>query len=617
VLLSAASSNLIKFTLAGGLLLGLMGCGSQSSSVLSSTGSTYPGTAFAGHVMSGRQPLIGASVALFAAGTTGIGSSATSLLAASLTTDSSGAFSVPGGYTCPSASSQLYLVARGGKAGSAGAANSAIAFASALGACNKVAAGAQFTVNEVTTVAGVYALSQFLAPGGNIGASSTNSTGISNAFATATALGDPSTGSSPGATFAANGSSPATMINAVANTLNACAMATPTASACTGLFSATTVSGASAPTDTLDAALNLVRHPAANVSALYALATASSAFTPALATAPPDWTLSINFTGGGMKSPTALGIDSAGNVWVANYFNVASEFSNTGVPIYAHGITGNGLNASYGLAVDANNNVWIPNEPGSGNGSSITVFNSAGQSISGSGGFTAGGLNYPIALAIDTDGSVWAADNADSSVTHLSSSGAALSGASGYSDASIGFPDALAIDPSHNVWVGTSGTAVAKVSPNGAQFTPYSCCDFASALAFDQRGNLWIANYYGDSVSEISSSGAVVSAGYAGGGLAHPQGIAIDGAGNVWVANFRANALTELAGASSASPGSALSPANGIGSSANLVQAYALAIDASGNLWVTNSGANSNTLTEYVGLAAPVKTPLIGLPVAP
>ena len=569
--------------------------------------------------MSGKQPLIGASVGLFAAGTTGSGSTATSLLSASVTTDSSGAFSIAGGYVCPSASSQLYLVARGGKAGAAAAANSALAFVSAIGTCNKVAASAQFTVNEVTTVAGAYALAQFVAPGGNVGASSTNSTGIANAFATAAALADTSAGSSPGATFSANGMSPALIIDTVANLLNACASATPSAAACTGLFSATTVSGSAAPTNTLDAALNLVRHPAANAGALYALATASSAFTPALAVAPADWTLSVNFPGGGMKSPTALGIDSVGNVWVANYFNVASEFSNTGAPIFAHGITGSGLNASYGLAVDASNNVWITNEPVGGNGGSVTVFNSNGQPVSGSGGFTAGGLDYPVAVAIDTDGSVWAANTGNASLTHLSSSGAPLSGTSGYSNSSIGFADALAVDGNHNVWVGTAGgTAVTKVSPNGSQFTPYSCCNSASALAFDQQGNLWIANYYGDSVSEISASGAVVSAGgYTAGGLSHPQGIAVDGAGNLWVANFRANAITELAGASSASPGSALSPANGLGSSANLIQAYALAVDSSGNLWVTNSGANSNTLTEYIGLAAPVKTPLIGLPVAP
>ena len=42
---------------------------------------------------------------------------------------------------------------------------------------------------------------------------------------------------------------------------------------------------------------------------------------------------------------------------------------------------------------------------------------------------------------------------------------------------------------------------------------------------------------------------------------------------------------------------------------------YAIAIDPSGNLWISNFG--SNLLTEFVGLASPVKTPLITLPVTP
>jgi streptogramin lyase len=268
--------------------------------------------------------------------------------------------------------------------------------------------------------------------------------------------------------------------------------------------------------------------------------------------------------------------------------------------------------------VDGSNDAWIPNEPSTGQaGDSVTVFNSSGQSVAGPGGFTTGGLDYPVAVAIDSDGSAWVADYGDSHLTHLSSSGAALSGASGYSDASIGFPAALAIDAAHNVWVGNQGGAsVTRVSSSGSQFTPYSCCDDPSALAFDEQGNLWIANYYGDSVSEISAAGTVVSAGaYTGGGLDHPQGIAIDGAGNVWVANYRAKALTELAGASATTPGAVLSPSGGTGAAANLTEAFALAIDSSGNLWVTSFG--SNILTEYIGLAAPVKTPLIGLPAAP
>ena len=127
---------------------------------------------------------------------------------------------------------------------------------------------------------------------------------------------------------------------------------------------------------------------------------------------------------------------------------------------------------------------------------------------------------------------------------------------------------------------------------------------------------MWVSNFYSDSISEVSSAGLVLSNGYTGGGLSHPQTIAIDGAGNLWIANYRGSSITELAGASSTAPaGTALSPAAGFGSHSAMRQGYAIAVDASGNLWVSNFG--SNTITEFVGLAAPVKTPLIGPPNTP
>ena len=61
-----------------------------------------------------------------------------------------------------------------------------------------------------------------------------------------------------------------------------------------------------------------------------------------------------------MNGPSGLGIDGAGNVWVASYFNAASVFSPLGKPLLPQGITGFGLSASYGLAVDANNDRGFP-----------------------------------------------------------------------------------------------------------------------------------------------------------------------------------------------------------------------------------------------------------------
>ena len=594
----------------------LTGC---SASLAGSHGgsSGYEGQGFSGKALVGQQPLIGASVELYAAGTSGNGSSGTALLSNALTTDSTGTFSVSAGYDCPSADSQIYLVARGGKPGSAASAdNDAIALLTALGACNEVASATPVVINEVTSAAAAYALAQFLSAGGNLGASSTNTVGLKNAVATTQALANIFTGSSPATTFAANGSSPAPKIDTLANLLNSCASATAGGKACSGLFSATTTPNET-PENTLDAALNLVRNPAENVAAVYALASSSSAFTPALAKQPSDWTLFINYTGGGMNGPTSLGVDSAGNVWVANYFGVASVFSQLGTPLFAQGITGSGLNVSFGLAVDANNDAWITNYPTtSAPGNTVSVFSINGQSVAGSSGYSTGANTYPNGVAIDTDGSAWVADWGDSELTHLSSSGQELSG-SPYSSSQFFEPVAAAIDKSHNVWVSNQGgTTVTRVTQDGSQLTSYDCCNGPGGLAIDQSGNVWVPNFDDDSISEISGVGAVLShGGFTSVSLVDPDYLAIDGAGNVWISNYRGPSLTELAGSTASVPGTVLSPTGGLGSDASLLEAYSLAIDASGNLWVSNKG--SNTLTQFIGLAAPVRTPQIGPPVAP
>lgn len=71
---------------------------------------------------------------------------------------------------------------------------------------------------------------------------------------------------------------------------------------------------------------------------------------------------------------------------------------------------------------------------------------------------------------------------------------------------------------------------------------------------------------------------------------------------------------TGYALAQSKLPGSALTPVTGY-TAAALAHPFALAIDSSGSLWVTNFGADS--VTEFVGIASPVATPLIGVPHSP
>ena len=243
----------------------------------------------------------------------------------------------------------------------------------------------------------------------------------------------------------------------------------------------------------------------------------------------------------------------------------------------------------------------------------MTVLNSSGQPTSGPTGYIDGGIAYPIALAIDTNARTWVIDYLNQHLTLLSSNGQPLSGTTGYTSPELQFPISLAIDASNNAWVGnTYGGSVVKVSPDGSTFTHYPCCNWAGGIAIDQRSYVWVANYMGDSISQLAKDGTVVSNGYSDGkaSIWHPQGIAIDGSGHVWVTNILGSSITELAGSAASSPGQILSPTAGLVDDAGLTAGWAVAIDASGNLWVVSH--DKNTLTEIVGLATPVKTPQVG-----
>ncbi|MGA2571295.1 MAG: NHL repeat-containing protein, partial [Terracidiphilus sp.] len=574
------------------------------------------GVSFSGKVLAASNPVSGAAVQLYAAGIAGNGSAPTALLASALTSGADGSFTVPSGYSCPSAQTPVYLLSKGGQPSSASAANSSLWLMTALGPCGSIASGSSFVLNEVTTAASVWALAPFLSNGGNAGASCTNTTGIDNAFLTASSLANPATGASPGAGIPATLAVPTAKLNALANALASCTT-TAGGSACSPLFNAA-VSGSSVPANTLDAAIDIAHSPAANVAAIYALAAGHSAFSPALSAPPADWMLHNTISGGGMDLPTSVGVTVSGDIWVASYFNAVSEFSPAGAALFPSGISGYGINQSYGMALDTQGNVWIANEQTTSNSGSgnVTELSSSGLPLAT--GLTGGGIDFPMAVAADTNGNMWFADYGDSKVTLLDSSGTALSSSAGWGGTSLAFPVALAVDAGHNAWVPNQGglLPITRISADGSQVTNYDCdCNGASGVATDQSGNVWIANYYGNSISEVDTCGTLKLDAATGGGVLRPQGIAIDGAGTVWVANYQGNSVSEIGGASSAAPGAFLSPSTGFGSDASLLKPYALAIDSSGNIWVSNSG--KNTLTEFIGVAAPVKTPLAGPPQTP
>ena len=114
--------------------------------------------------------------------------------------------------------------------------------------------------------------------------------------------------------------------------------------------------------------------------------------------------------------------------------------------------------------------------------------------------------------------------------------------------------------------------------------------------------------------------------------LTGPWGIAVDGEDNVWVAGFRGPSLTEICGRRVKScphgkrTGDPISPRETGYQSAGIQHLTAVQVDQSGNVWVANNWSTGsslaqfvggNGLVEFVGAAAPVKTPLIGPPERP
>ena len=584
-----------------------------------------------GVVSGGTSSISGATIALYVAGSKGNGSAPTavSTFLEPVVSDSNGNFDVTADYACVNASDQMYLVATGGSPDpNSSANNAALELMAPLGRCDQLSSVTSVTLNEVTTVASAWALSQFLSPGGNVGASSTNVQGLANAVITANNLVNIATGASPGAALPANVTVSTSKLNMLANALASCVNSVGGAN-CSSLLTDATAGGVT-PSNTLDAALNIARNPASNVSAIYTLAAANTVFQSTLTSAPPDWMLYATLTGGGMalNQVEAIAVDSGGSVWVSTYGNATAaqayiaKFSPNGTPASPNGFSGNGINEVYGMALDASDNVWIANEQttwqGGGNGD-ITELNSSGQPLTGAGGITAGGIDFPLAVATDTNGTVWVADYDHSHVTLLTSAGTAISPASGFGVGYVSLPLAIAVDANHNAWVGNSGSGptITRISPDGSQVANLTCCDEVVGMAVDQKNNLWTVNYDSDDISQITNLSATtptIGGSFGGGGgLDSPNGIAVDGAGNIWVTNYGSDpgSLSELAGSNAASPGTFLSPnTTGFGSDASMLGANRLAVDASGNIWVSNTGYD--TVTEFIGAAVPVKTPLVG-----
>ena len=279
--------------LAGIALAVLTGCGFTGSV----TAPQAP-VALRGTVHGGQQPVSGSSVQLYAAGISGVGSTAQPLLGNPVQSDDDGSFSIPASYRCPSASSQIYVVARGGSPGlPSGDDNPALALTAMLGPCDSLSASAPIYVNEVTTIGSVWPVAAYMKSPSEIGSAS-NDPDFLAAVSSVNQFVDPADGSSPGTATPTSYFNQSSKLYSLAEVLAKC-VDSPGGSAgdgspCGMLFSLATPSGAGSPADTMTAAMRIAQNPDENVTGIYDQVAGPSFFQPVLTAAPPDWTLKLS-----------------------------------------------------------------------------------------------------------------------------------------------------------------------------------------------------------------------------------------------------------------------------------------------------------------------------------
>jgi hypothetical protein len=609
--------------LSGALALVFTGCGTASlgpnkpSASSSLAFNTVSGTAHGG-----QQAIVGAAVTLWAAGTTGTGAAgygANATLVGTTTTVAGGAFNFDvAGISICTPGQYLYITATGGDAGSG--INNNIALMAAIPQPCSSATGGQFVVvNEVSTVAAVWSLQQFMkiSPGTAIpwmiGAPSTNVTGLANAFTGVAQLVNLSTGLSAasitsntvtstiaGVTYTTTIAPDFKTINTLADILAYCINATTAGTSCPNLFTDVTPGTASAPTDTIQAAYYLATNaggltmPAYNDAAgaphhlCTAYPSAQSPFQPILAcsatgaatTVPTDWNIGVTWSA---KNPAAvvigtqyvgaLALDGSGNLWTGEVNTSSSgayisEFNPAGQMMITPIST---------VAINAYNVAYVA---GTGTTATTTPLAYAGNSA------FALKNTKPYGIQIDTNGNAWFS----------------VSGATGTNS-----PGTLT-----NGSVSLATGVLAQVTPGGTA-TGYLTGSAPSAVAIDGNNNVYMidqpatSNYIPSELTAASSyqtlnkGVANSTAGY--------NFVIVDDSANQYAWAFNAGTACTSANypivretTATAATGSTAADIKDVTGCA-----YYGAFDAVGNFWATGTTATTGNLY-YLDLST---TPLI------
>jgi len=310
--------------------------------------------------------------------------------------------------------------------------------------------------------------------------------------------------------------------------------------------------------------------------------------------------------------------------------------ANTQVVDSVFSVIGDGVGGFY-FTSDGQNRVYKV----TASGVISAVAGSGARGFGGDGGSAlAAQLNSPHGIALDATGNVYIADYSNNRVRRITAAGVittiAGNGTAGGSgdggpaiSAQLNLPRGIAVDSTGNVFIADSGNnRVRKVTPAGtistvagngiASFSGDGGPATAAAIwvptdvAVDASGNLFIADGGNHRVRKVTSPGGVISTvagsaspGFSGdGGLAtsaqlnSPYNIDVDAAGNLFIADRGNYRIRRVAGgvintiAGLGNPGFNFSGDGGPATSALFNQPEGIAVDATGNIFVADTGNN-------------------------
>ncbi|MEM0965564.1 MAG: hypothetical protein AAGJ81_05390 [Verrucomicrobiota bacterium] len=351
--------------------------------------------------------------------------------------------------------------------------------------------------------------------------------------------------------------------------------------------------------DTAEAFANLARQPAKNAETIYDLSRTGRGLTPTLSAAPVQWTIAVKVNNTGDPNIPFGGVanvdwDSRGYAWVGN--NVTQGTPNStnlnvvlkpdgspsdgtnGTPLSPIG-TGGLLGVGWGTSVDQNDNAWFgnfgwttpvigdtdlyypsqtPSDPNGAQTGSVSHFAPDGTALSAPSGYF--GPYRVQAIEPDVNGNIWMASFGDATneANYPNGSGVWVFRDGDPNDQIFSITDpkdapfGIAPVPDGDAaWVtfsgglaGTNPVSLARYDLVGDSLQQTFLKEFdkseASTLKVvivDYAGNVWFSSQGTDEVFAFDTDGNELGQ-FSGGGIFGPWGLAVDGSGNIWVSNF-------------------------------------------------------------------------------